>query len=171
MGSPRSESLRSPLSASLRSRNLRRYLVRSYVTAATTIRAMTEMPVKTPMPIGRTANFLPGIEESEAPATPAAEGETDVFDVEGDEIELVLVAGGGGGVELVVVEGGLVVVELVVVEGGLGGGVVELVVVEGGLVDVGGMVELVAVVVVVVVEGLVGEGGGMIELVLVEGLG
>jgi hypothetical protein len=47
---------------------------------------MTEMPVKTPMPIGRTANFLPGIEESEAPATPAAEGETDVFDVEGDEI-------------------------------------------------------------------------------------
>lgn len=34
--------------------------MRSYVTNPTTIKAMTEIPAKTPRPIGRTDSFLPG---------------------------------------------------------------------------------------------------------------
>lgn len=37
-----------------------RYLVRSYVTNPTTINAITEIPAKTPSPIGRTDNVFPG---------------------------------------------------------------------------------------------------------------
>lgn len=37
-----------------------RYLVLSYVTNPTTINAITEIPAKTPSPIGRTESFLPG---------------------------------------------------------------------------------------------------------------
>lgn len=52
-----------------------RYFVRSYVTRPTTIRAMTEIPAKTPRPIGRTDNFFPGMlklvfDESAAAAVP-----------------------------------------------------------------------------------------------------
>jgi len=34
--------------------------VRSYVTNPTTIKAITDIPAKTPRPIGRTDNFFPG---------------------------------------------------------------------------------------------------------------
>lgn len=37
-----------------------RYFVRSYVTKPTTISAITEIPAKTPRPIGSTDNFFPG---------------------------------------------------------------------------------------------------------------
>lgn len=37
-----------------------RYFVRSYVTNPTTIKAMTDIPAKTPRPMGRTDNFCPG---------------------------------------------------------------------------------------------------------------
>jgi len=49
-----------PASASLRCLNALRYLVRSYVTSPTTIRAITEIPAKTPRPMGRTESFFPG---------------------------------------------------------------------------------------------------------------
>lgn len=54
---------------------------------------MTEIPAKTPRPIGKTDNFLPGIEDSAAATTetPAAEGWTD------EEVS-------GGGIVLVVGE-------------------------------------------------------------------
>ncbi len=38
-----------------------RYFVRSYVTRATTISAITEMPAKTPNPMGNTCSFFPGM--------------------------------------------------------------------------------------------------------------
>lgn len=37
-----------------------RYLVLSYVTSPTTINAITEIPAKTPRPMGSTDSFLPG---------------------------------------------------------------------------------------------------------------
>lgn len=37
-----------------------RYLVRSYVTRPTTIKAITEIPAKTPRPMGSTDSFFPG---------------------------------------------------------------------------------------------------------------
>ncbi len=37
-----------------------RYLVRSYVTNPTTMSAITEIPAKTPKPIGSTDNCFPG---------------------------------------------------------------------------------------------------------------
>jgi len=37
-----------------------RYFVRSYVTNPTTIKAMTDIPAKTPRPMGRTDSFCPG---------------------------------------------------------------------------------------------------------------
>lgn len=49
-----------------------RYFVRSYVTRATTISAITEMPANTPKPIGSTCNFLPGIANGVADALSAA---------------------------------------------------------------------------------------------------
>ena len=77
-----------------------RYLVRSYVTNPTTIKAMTEIPAKTPRPIGRTDNFFPGnsnapvdaAEELPPPtAVPVAPGGDDVPD---DEVLVVVVVGG-----------------------------------------------------------------------------
>lgn len=41
-------------------RHTLRYFVRSYVTRATTINAMTEIPANTPNPIGNTCSFFPG---------------------------------------------------------------------------------------------------------------
>lgn len=37
-----------------------RYLVRSYVTKPTTMRAITDIPANTPRPIGNTDNLVPG---------------------------------------------------------------------------------------------------------------
>lgn len=51
-----------PDSASFRCLNALRYFVRSYVTRPTTIRAITEIPAKTPKPIGRTEIDFPGTE-------------------------------------------------------------------------------------------------------------
>lgn len=42
--------------------------MRSYVTIATTIKAITEMPAKMPSPIGRTCRDLPGIANGVADA-------------------------------------------------------------------------------------------------------
>lgn len=50
-----------PDSANFRCRKALRYFVRSYVTSPTTINAITEIPAKTPSPIGRTDSFFPGI--------------------------------------------------------------------------------------------------------------
>lgn len=64
-----------------------RYLVRSYVTNPTTIRAITEIPAKTPRPIGRTESFFPGsvnaAVEVEA-CSAAASDATDAADEEDD---------------------------------------------------------------------------------------
>jgi len=49
-----------PCSASLRCLNALRYLVLSYVTRPTTIRAITEIPANTPRPIGSTESCWPG---------------------------------------------------------------------------------------------------------------
>jgi len=49
-----------PDSASFRALNALRYLVRSYVTSPTTIKAMTEIPANTPKPIGKTCSVCPG---------------------------------------------------------------------------------------------------------------
>lgn len=49
-----------PDSASFRCLNALRYFVRSYVTNPTTIKAITDMPAKTPRPMGRTESVLPG---------------------------------------------------------------------------------------------------------------
>jgi len=51
-----------PASASFRARNAFRYFVRSYVTRPTTTNAITEIPAKTPKPIGRTEMVFPGSE-------------------------------------------------------------------------------------------------------------
>jgi len=42
--------------------------VRSYVTSPTTMRAITDIPAKTPRPIGSTDSFLPGTVKAAAPA-------------------------------------------------------------------------------------------------------
>jgi len=52
--------MEAPDSASLRCLNALRYLVLSYVTNPTTINAITDMPAKTPSPMGRTESFFPG---------------------------------------------------------------------------------------------------------------
>lgn len=80
-------------------------MVRSYVTNPTTIKAMTEIPAKTPRPIGRTDNFFPG--SSNAPVDAAAE-------VPPLAPELVAAGGADDGVVVVV---GLVVEDDVVVVG------------------------------------------------------
>lgn len=49
-----------PASASFRCLNALRYFVRSYVTRPTTMSAITEIPAKTPSPIGSTESFVPG---------------------------------------------------------------------------------------------------------------
>jgi len=49
-----------PDSASFRALNALRYLVRSYVTSPTTIKAMTEIPANTPKPMGKTCSVCPG---------------------------------------------------------------------------------------------------------------
>jgi len=54
-----------PLAARRRCLNALRYLVRSYVTRPTTMSAITEIPAKTPRPMGSTSNFLPGTETPE----------------------------------------------------------------------------------------------------------
>jgi len=53
-----------PDSASFRCLNALRYLVRSYVTKPTTMRAITEMPAKTPKPMGSTEIDFPGTENA-----------------------------------------------------------------------------------------------------------
>lgn len=53
-----------PDSASFRCLNALRYLVRSYVTRPTTMRAITEIPAKTPSPMGRTEIDFPGTENA-----------------------------------------------------------------------------------------------------------
>lgn len=42
--------------------------MRSYVTSPTTMRAITDIPAKTPRPIGSTDSFLPGTVKAAAPA-------------------------------------------------------------------------------------------------------
>ena len=42
-----------------------RYFVRSYVTKATTMRAIAEIPAKIPRPIGSTSRLLPGMTKAE----------------------------------------------------------------------------------------------------------
>jgi hypothetical protein len=49
-----------PASASFRCLNALRYLVRSYVTNPTTMRAITDIPANTANPMGRTERCLPG---------------------------------------------------------------------------------------------------------------
>lgn len=112
-----------PLSASFRCLNALRYLVRSYVTNPTTIKAMTEIPANTPRPMGRTESFFPGrvkaAPAADADACSAAATETAVPVAE----ELADVAGAFvGGVALVtagatIVGLGAVVVDNAVVEG------------------------------------------------------
>jgi len=84
-----------------------RYFVRSYVTRPTTIRAITEIPAKTPRPIGRTESFFPGTAKlppdgvcSAAAAVPDPEDEAAAGDVAGEAEEVV--AGEDVAVELVV---------------------------------------------------------------------
>jgi len=49
-----------PASANFRARNAFRYFVLSYVTRPTTINAITDIPAKTPNPMGSTASVFPG---------------------------------------------------------------------------------------------------------------
>lgn len=70
-----------PCSASFLCLKALRYLVRSYVTRPTTINAITEIPAKTPRPIGNTDNFLPGsskFAEADADASFWAAADADV---------------------------------------------------------------------------------------------
>jgi len=134
---------------------------------------MTEIPAKTPRPIGRTDSFLPGIVDSTAaaaatPDTPTAEGSTDIEEV--PRIVGVSVSSGKGGLasdgeiidegdgisELELIAGGLALVvgELEVVVRELALVIEELALVGGELALVGGNV---TVSVVVVVEGRVFE--------------
>jgi hypothetical protein len=80
-----------------------RYLVRSYVTNPTTIRAITEIPAKTPRPIGRTDNFFPGSWNAPVDAADVPELAAPGDDVPDDE-EL-----GGVVVELVLEDNGVAV--------------------------------------------------------------
>ena len=70
-----------------------RYLVRSYVTNPTTIKAITEIPAKTPRPMGRTDSFFPGNSNApvdaaeELPPVPVAPGGDEVPD---DEVFVVV---------------------------------------------------------------------------------
>jgi hypothetical protein len=67
-----------------------RYFVRSYVTKPTTINAITEIPAKTPRPIGSTDNFLPGrvnaaaadVDAEAAAADPEARAAEEVSEAE-----------------------------------------------------------------------------------------
>lgn len=59
----------------LRCLNALRYLVLSYMTKTTTMSAMTEIPAKTPRPIGRTDSVLPGIAKAAA-----ADGDDDALE-------------------------------------------------------------------------------------------
>jgi len=65
-----------PDSASFRCLNALRYLVLSYVTSPTTINAITEIPAKTPRPIGSTDSFLPGRVKA---AVAVVDAEADTF--------------------------------------------------------------------------------------------
>lgn len=68
-------------------------MVRSYVTNPTTIKAITEIPAKTPRPMGRTDNFFPGNSNApvdaaeELPPVPVAPGGDEVPD---DEVLVVV---------------------------------------------------------------------------------
>jgi hypothetical protein len=83
-----------------------RYFVRSYVTRPTTIRAITEIPAKTPRPMGRTESFFPGTAKfddddcSAAAAVPDPEDEADAGAVVEEAEELL--SGGDVATELVV---------------------------------------------------------------------
>jgi len=61
-----------PCSASFLCLNAFLYFVLSYVTKATTIRAMTDIPAKTPNPMGRTCNCWPGSWKAAADAVASA---------------------------------------------------------------------------------------------------
>jgi len=114
------------LSASFRCLNALRYLVRSYVTNPTTIRAMTEIPANTPRPMGRTESFFPGrvkAPAADADACSAAAEETAVPVAE----ELADVAGAFVGGVALVTAGATIV--------GLGAAVVGNAVVEGTTVE------------------------------------
>jgi len=88
---------------------------------------MTEIPAKTPRPIGRTANFLPGIADSAAAAIPDTPSGVEDVRVPGGGVVLVGIPSGG--------------VEVVGVSGILSGGVE--VVPGGGIVLVVGMLSVV----------------------------
>jgi len=66
---------------------------------------MTEIPAKTPRPIGRTANFLPGIADSaaaEIPETPTGVSVGGIVLDVGISSEVGVVRVSGGGIVLVV---------------------------------------------------------------------
>jgi len=120
---------------------------------------MTEIPAKTPRPIGRTDSFLPGIVDSTAaaaatPDTPTADGSTDIEEV--PRIVEVSVSPGNGG--LTASDGEIIEEE--------GDGISELELIAGGLALVVGELEVVVRELALVIEELALVGG---ELALAGG--
>lgn len=81
-----------------------RYLVLSYVTRPTTIRAMTEIPANTPRPIGRTDSFFPGISNAAVadPDASAAAADAEATESEAATVDAADVADASAALEAAV---------------------------------------------------------------------